>query len=244
MKRPVIVHQHQFIKREQMSKTILPDILRNRIRELSDKGHSTIEIFDSVIDDSAEYVDSHEQLTRCISAIKRKRSPGKQNGNSYQTEKQIPKIRHFNNKKYSHIIESLTEYMNGKEFENLCEEIVIDILEQHEKFTNIKNVNNAPGFTNPPFDFFGSKNGRPYVIEFKGSLNNFNSPGETQKRRLKELLERIEELNIALIQVKLKKSEYRMFYNDEMNLFFDGKQMPLEPVEEWLRNQIDKKAKK
>ncbi|MDM8539218.1 hypothetical protein QUF70_20885, partial [Desulfobacterales bacterium HSG17] len=82
---------------------------------------------------------------------------------------------------------------------------------------------------------------KPYMIEFKGSLNNFNAPGETQKKRLKELLERIEELHIALIQIKLNKSEYRIFYNDEMNLFFDGKQMPLEPVEEWLRHQIEKK---
>jgi len=122
-----------------------------------------------------------------------------------------------------------------------CEKIVTDILEKHENFTKIKNVNNVLGFTNPPFDFFGFKNGKPYMIEFKGSLNNFNAPGETQKRRLKELLERIEDLNIALIQIKLKKSEYRIFYNDEMNLFFDGKQMPLEPVVNWLRLQMLKK---
>jgi len=44
-----------------------------------------------------------------------------------------------------------------------------------------------------------------------------------------------------LIQIKLKKSEYRIFYNDEMNLFFDGKQMPLEPVVNWLRLQMLKK---
>lgn len=129
-----------------------------------------------------------------------------------------------------------------KDAENSCEKIVTDILEKHENFTNLKNVNNVSGFTNPPFDFWGIKKGKPYMIEFKGSLNNFNAPGETQKRRLKELLERIDELNIALIQLKLKKSEYRIFYNDEMNLFFDGKQMPLEPVEEWLRIQIGKKT--
>lgn len=226
-----------------MSNPVLPDNLRNRIRELSDKGHSTIEIFDFVIHESAKYVDSHEQLTRYISAITRRRSPEKQIGNSDQTDRQIPEIRPFDNRKYSHIIKSLTEHMNGKEFENSCEEIVRDILEKHENFTDIENVNNVSGFTNPPFDFFGLKNGRPYVIEFKGSLNNFNSPGETQKRRLKELLKRIEELNIALIQVKLRKSEYRIFYNDEMNLFFDGKQMPLEPVEEWLKIRIDKNTK-
>jgi hypothetical protein len=223
-----------------MSKPILPDNLRNRIRELSDQGRSTIEIFDSVIDESAEYVDSHEQLTRCISAIIRKRSSGSQIENSDYTDTHIPEIRHFDSRKYSHIIESLTEHMNRKEFEDSCEEIVKDILENNEHFTEIENANNALGFTNPPFDFFGLKDGWPYVIEFKGSLSNFNSPGEAQKRRLRELLERVDELNIALLQVKLRTSEYRIFYNDDMNLFFDGKQMPLEPVEQWLRVRIDR----
>jgi hypothetical protein len=224
-----------------MAKPILPDNLRSRICELSDKGLSTIEIFDSVVDESADYVVSHDQLKRCINAINRKSSSGR---HDQQNDSQIPEIRHFDNRKYSRIIESLTEHMDGKEFENACEEIVRDILETHENFTDIENVNKASGFTNPPFDFFGLKNGKAYLIEFKGSLSNFNSPGETQKRRLRELLERIEELNIALIQVKLRKSEYRIFYNDEMNLFFDGKEMPLEPVEKWLRIQIEKIPKK
>jgi hypothetical protein len=224
-----------------MAKNILPNNLRTKIRELSDKGHNTIEIFDSVIDEATEYVDSHEQLTRCISAITKKSSSGRHDGfSAQQNERQIPETKHFDNRKYSHIIESLTEHMDGKVFENSCEEIVRDILETYENFTDIENVNNASGFTNPPFDFFGLKNGLPYAIEFKGSLNNFNSPGETQKRRLRELLERIEGLNIALIQVKLRKSEYRIFCNDEMDLFFDGKEMPLEPVEKWLRTRIDK----
>ncbi|MBF0231035.1 MAG: hypothetical protein HQK63_15815, partial [Desulfamplus sp.] len=202
-----------------MSNSILPENLKHKIHELSNKGHSTIEIFDFLIYESAKYVDSHEQLTRCISAIIKKRSPKKQSLNSDQIDKKIPKIKSFDNKQYAHIIESLSEQMNEKEFENSCEEIVADILENHEGFENIENANNVLGFTNPPFDFFALKEGKPYVIELKASLNNFNSPGETQKRRLKELLERIKELNIALLQVKLRKSEYRIFYNDDMNLF-------------------------
>lgn len=224
-----------------MAKPILPDNLRSRICELSEKGLSTIEIFDSVVDESTDCVVSHEQLKRCINVINRKNSSSRHvQKPDQQNDSQIPEIRHFDNRKYSSIIETLTEHMDGKEFENACEEIVRDILETHENFTDIENVNKASGFTNPPFDFFGLKNGKPYLIEFKGSLGNFNSPGETQKRRLRELLERIEELNIALIQVKLRKSEYRIFYNDEMNLFFDGKEMPLEPVEKWLRIRMDK----
>jgi hypothetical protein len=56
------------------------------------------------------------------------------------------------------------------------------------------------------------------VIEFKGSLKSFNHPGETQKRRMRELLERIEGLNAALIQVKIETRQYRMFYGRELDV--------------------------
>ena len=133
--------------------------------------------------------------------------------------------------------------MNHKEFEDACEDIALDILQNYEEFRNIETANNVSQFTNPPFDFFGFKGKKPYIIEFKGSLYSFNSPGEPQNRRLKELLHRIEGLNIALLQVRLKSSAYRIFYNAEMDLFFDGKQMPLEPIEEWLRQRIDNQEK-
>jgi hypothetical protein len=77
-----------------MAKHILPDNLRSRIRQLSDKGYNTIEIFDSVIDEATEYVDSHEQLTRCISAITKKSSSGRHEGiSAQQNERQIPEIK-------------------------------------------------------------------------------------------------------------------------------------------------------
>ncbi|MCD6561430.1 MAG: hypothetical protein J7L16_06710, partial [Deltaproteobacteria bacterium] len=40
--------------------------------------------------------------------------------------------------------------------------------------------------------------------------HNFNAPEETQKRRLKKLLERIEELNIVLIQIRPKSCKRRV----------------------------------
>ena len=39
-----------------------------------------------------------------------------------------------------------------------------------------------------PFDFFGFKNGEPYIIELKCSLKYFYTPRETQKKRMQELL--------------------------------------------------------
>jgi len=226
-----------------MAKLILPKSLRDKIFDLFEQGGSTVEIFDSVFDEAKKYVDSNEQLARCISSIKGKHTI-KTGAKKPRTVRNysVPGRKKFDAEPHFGVISRLNENTPGKEFEELCHEIVIDILQNYEGFDRVEDANTDPGFTNPPFDFLGFKDGAPYIVEFKGSLNNFNSPGETQKRRLKELLERIEELNIALIQVKLRKLEYRIFYNDEMNLFFDGKQMPLEPVEEWLRLRINKNA--
>jgi len=80
-------------------------------------------------------------------------------------------------------------------------------------------------------------------VEFKGSLENLNYPGETQKNRLQELLARIEGLNVALLQVRLRNSDYRILYNDELKPLFDGNPAPLEPIEDWLKERIWQKLK-
>ena len=82
-----------------------------------------------------------------------------------------------------------------------------------------------------------------FIIEFKGSLENLNCPGETQKKRLQELLARIEGLNVALLQVRLRHSDYRILYNDELKSLFDGNPAPLEPIENWLKERIRQKLK-
>jgi len=75
--------------------------------------------------------------------------------------------------------------MLGLEFEKMMEPIVMDILCNYEDF---KKVEASPNFRGTPFDFFGFKDGLPFIIEYKGSLKNFSYPGKTQKRRLQELL--------------------------------------------------------
>ena len=141
-----------------------------------------------------------------------------------------PKI--FDTIKYQGLINSLSENMAELEFERQCEPIVYDILQNYEKFRKIEK---GPNFIGTPFDFFGFKDDVPYIIEFKGSLHNFNTPGETQKRRMKELLKRIKGLRVALLQVKLKKSQYRIFYNDDMNILFNSKEAPIEPIVHWVK---------
>lgn len=150
-----------------------------------------------------------------------------------------PKHKAFDKTKYLHIINRLSESMLGKDFEKACHPIVTDILTNYEGFTSIIDSNDVEGFHNPPFDFLGFRDDKPFIIEYKGSLGNFNSPGETQKMRLKELLERIKDLNIALLQVKLKEGKYRILCNQEMDLLFDGREAPLEPVVEWILDRIE-----
>ena len=143
----------------------------------------------------------------------------------------------FDAEKHKKIISHLRPHMDFKEFEELCSPIAKDILQNYEGF---KKVKKGPQFTGTPFDFFGFKNDEPYIIEFKGSLNYFNSPGETQKRRMQELLSKLEGLRIALLQVKLLKAQYRILYNDEMDILFNGAEAPLWPIEKWLRNRMKK----
>ena len=55
---------------------------------------------------------------------------------------------------------------------------------------------------------------------------------------MQELLHRIEYLNIALLQLKLRKAQYRMFYDADMDILFNGTKAPLEPTEAWIRERL------
>jgi len=136
--------------------------------------------------------------------------------------------------------------MRGKEFETAYRPVVEDILTSYEGFKNIEDMNDHLAAT--PADFFALKEKQPYIIEVKGSLDVFHPPGETQKRRLKELLNELEiegiNINIALLQIKLRKGEYRICYNEQMNLYFDGQKMPIKPVMTWLKKRIEELKQK
>ena len=146
-----------------------------------------------------------------------------------------PKPKKFDADKHSESISKLTENMSEKEFEQACELVALDILQNYENF---ERVEKGPNFGGTPFDFFGFKDGSFYIIELKSSLNHFNAPGETQKRRLKELLKSIKGIKIALLQVKLNKGEYRIFFNEDMEVLFQERRVPLEPIQDWIKERI------
>jgi hypothetical protein len=136
--------------------------------------------------------------------------------------------------------EDLVRLLEGdaapKEFEKACRPLVLDILENYEGFDAVEQ---GPGFPGTPFDFFGFRTGIPYVVEFKGSRFSFNSPGETQKRRLMGLLDQLPEVGVALLQVKVCKGMYRIFYNEEMKFIFSSRTAPLDPIVSWVRQRLD-----
>ena len=146
-----------------------------------------------------------------------------------------PKPKQFDVDKHSESISKLTENMSEKEFEQACEPVALDILQNYENF---ERVEKGPNFGGTPFDFFGFKDGSFYIIELKSSLNHFNAPGETQKRRLKELLKSIKGIKIALLQVKLNKGEYRIFFNEDMEVLFQERRVPLEPIQDWIKKRL------
>lgn len=148
-----------------------------------------------------------------------------------------PAPKYFDVSCYSKTIDSLDKNMAELEFERLSEIVVPDILQNKEGFLGIEK---GPNFRGTPFDFFGYKDGKPYIIEFKGSLKSFNTPGEIQKRRLQEILQKIDGLHVALLQVKLKKAQYRIFYDGEMEVLFKGQKAPLEPIIDWLTERMKK----
>jgi len=146
-----------------------------------------------------------------------------------------PKPKQFSVNKHSESISKLTENMSEKEFEQACEPVALDILQNYENF---ERVEKGPNFGGTLFDFFGFKDGSFYIIELKSSLNHFNAPGETQKRRLKELIKSIKGIKIALLQVKLNKGEYRIFFNEDMEVLFQERRVPLEPIQDWIKKRL------
>ena len=219
-----------------MAKAKLPEPVREKIKELFRQGYSNQSVLRFVKDEAKSYVSSDQELSRCVSSLKGKVI--KRTTIIIGKPKEVPhrpKAKEFNLLPHSKIMSKIHKDMPGKELERLCVDIALDILRSYEGFTKTQK---GPNFQGTPFDFFGFKNGAPYLVEFKASLNSFHSPGETQKRRLQELLHRIRGLRVALLQVKLNKANYRIFYDEEMKLLFYGPKAPIEPIEKWIRVRI------
>ena len=121
--------------------------------------------------------------------------------------------------------------MPTKEFEAACDPIARDILTRYEGFTSVEK---GPTFVGTPFDFFGVRDGIPYVVELKTSRQQLNVPGETQRHRMQQLLKAVPGLHIALLQIKVLDGAYRMLYDEEVTRLFEGRKAPMEPIVNWV----------
>jgi hypothetical protein len=115
------------------------------------------------------------------------------------------------------LIATLTPDMPAKELEAACEPIVRDILENHEGFNG---VGKGPALPGTPFDYFGFRGTRPYVVELKASRRQFNLPHETQRHRLQALLAAFPDLGVALLQIKACDGVYRILYDEDVTRLF------------------------
>lgn len=133
------------------------------------------------------------------------------------------------------LIDSLEANMPTRQFEAASEPIVLDILANCEGFSHLER---APQVGGVPFDYFGHRNGKPYVVEYKGSRSRFPGLAETQRRRLQELHELLPALGMALLQVNLAVGRYRMSYDSDVERLFAAEHRSLAPVVEWLKERI------
>jgi len=215
-----------------MGKPILPELIREDIKELLRKGYTHEAVSKFVENEAKNYVKPEKQLERYIVSIERIAPEIPKKRIDYP---EPPEPKEFDPKLFSSTIERLNRRTSLKKIEEKGAEIAKKILEKQENFTDVKP---GPDFAGTPFDFFGFKNKKPYIIEMKCSLNNFNYPGEIQKKRMQELLRNIKGLHVALIQLKLKKGEYRIFYDNQMDLLFYGSKMPLGLIEDWVKKRL------
>jgi hypothetical protein len=216
-----------------MARPVLPEILREDIKALLKKGYTQDAVFGFVKDSAGSFVNSDGQLKKCIARLEAVVS-------SHIPKKRIdfpiaPTSKEFNKKTFADVINPLNKKTPLKEIEKIGIKVARHILRTREGFRRIKP---SPTHAGTPFDLFGFKDKKSYIIELKASLHSFNYPGEIQKQRMQELLKNINKLHVALIQIKLKDGEYRIFYDNQMDLLFYGSKMPLGEIEKWIKKRM------
>jgi hypothetical protein len=219
-----------------MAKTILPEIIRLDIRELLQKGYTQEAVLKFVKNESEGYVDSEKQLNRCISQIARsvKNIPTSLIG--YPVS---PKPIAFDPQKYSDRVAGISKNTSHETIDQIGVEVAKKFLKNELDFTEVKD---GPNFVGTPFDLFGCLNRCPYMIELKTSREGFHYPGEIQKQRMRELLKKINGLHVALLQINLSGGEYRIYYDNQMDLLFYGDKKPFDKIEDWITGKMKAKC--
>lgn len=155
-----------------MSKAKLPEALRKKIKQLYTQRYGKAEVFRLVKTERLLHLKTEDELWRCLTSLKGK----VENVILPPQPPTAPQAKQFDKSPFKSILKGLTENMPGKEVEAVCRDIAKHVLEEHEGFVKVVD---GPSFRGTPFDLFGFKDGEPYAVELKSSLDHFNHPGET-----------------------------------------------------------------
>jgi hypothetical protein len=201
--------------------------LRKRIKKLFLDKHDKVEIYEIVLEDALKEVNFQDEAWRCINQTI-----------TSVVDKRFPPIE-FDGSEYRGMIDDLIKKKQNKEFEKKTMFIAKKLLKENG-FKQIEdaNGNKDMGFNNPPFDLFAFKNNFPYIIEYKGNKNKLNKIGPDQRSRQLRIIDKIEVLNSALIQINYKSDKYRILYNEEIDILYPAFQIPMDSIISWIKKKI------
>ena len=120
----------------------------------------------------------------------------------------------------------------------LCRSIGGDILNLQEGFSRLAGTEGLAAGPGAPFDFFGFRGEAPFIIKLTGAFNRFNNPGRNRVRRLIGYRAKIPGLNVALLQLRLNRGEYRLWVNEALLALADGPGGGADPAEQWIRARM------
>jgi hypothetical protein len=125
-------------------------------------------------------------------------------------------------------------------FGDQCEVIGEEILKRYEHFEYITKPQKT--FRGQPFDRLCRRKGKWYIVEIKGSQHGFGGvPSHTQKRRMIQVLEQVQELEPVLLQIDRENARYKIRYGQEAHDLIAGKEqkrLQIDNIIGWVENII------
>ena len=123
-----------------------------------------------------------------------------------------------------------------------CEKIGHEILKEkeYEAFDIVRE--SKENFRGQPFDRLCKKGDIWYIVEIKGARHGFGStPGHTQKKRMRKVLEEVDGLEPGLLQVDLEAVKYKVRYGQEVRDLIEEKErkrLQVNNIINWVKKTV------
>ena len=122
----------------------------------------------------------------------------------------------------------------------LCEKVGHEILQNYECFDIVRESKTK--FRGQPFDRLCRKENTWYIVEIKGASHGFsNTPGHTQKKRMRCVLHEVDGLKPGLLQIDLEAAKYKVRYGKEVrDLIKEQERQPqqVNNIINWVKETI------